>query len=282
MAHIIDGKALAARVKDGIKTEIDGIIARGVVPGLAFILVGEDPASKLYVRNKKRVCGEVNIKSLDYNFPMTISESDLLDVIEKLNNNKDVHGILVQLPLPSRINTQTILASIDPNKDVDGFHPLNMGRLLIGQPGLRPCTPLGIMEMLGSIGADLKGKNAVMVGRSNIVGKPTAIMLLERHATVTLCHSRTNGLPDVVRSADVLVVAIGKAKFIKGDWIKKGAVVIDVGMNMTPEGKFVGDVDFDEAAKRAGWITPVPGGVGPMTIAMLLKNTVLACRGTGV
>lgn len=282
MAHIIDGKALAARIKDGIKTEIDGIIARGVVPGLAFILVGEDPASQLYVRNKKRVCGEVNIKSLDYNFPMTISESDLLDVIEKLNNNKDVHGILVQLPLPSHINTQTVLASIDPNKDVDGFHPLNMGRLLIGQPGLRPCTPLGIMEMLGSIGADLKGKNAVMVGRSNIVGKPTAIMLLERHATVTLCHSRTNGLPDVVRSADVLVVAIGKAKFIKGDWIKKGAVVIDVGMNMTPEGKFVGDVDFDEAAKRAGWITPVPGGVGPMTIAMLLKNTVLACRGTGV
>lgn len=269
MAKIIDGKLLASQIKTTLKNEIS---AKKCLPGLAVVLVGENSASQIYVNNKKKACAEVGIKNFDFTLPATISETELLKTIDKLNKDKNVHGILVQLPLPQHIDSTKILEAISPEKDVDGFHPVNMGRLLTGQQGLRSCTPSGVMEMISSIGYDLKGKNAVVVGRSNIVGKPVAVMLLEKHATVTICHSRTANLPEVVRNANVVIAAIGKPEFIKGDWIKKGAVVIDVGINRLEGGKVVGDVDFNGASKNAAYITPVPGGVGPMTIAMLLKN----------
>lgn len=279
MANIIDGKRLAEKIRAEIKIEI---AAKEDAPGLAMVLVGNNSASQVYVNNKKKACAEVGIKSFDHALPETASQTELLKLIKKLNADKNVHGILIQLPLPKQIDTQAVLASVDPAKDVDGFHPVNLGRLLIGETCPRPCTPLGIMALIDSTGIELKGKHAVVVGRSNIVGKPVAIILLERHATVTICHSRTFELADVVRSADIVVAAIGKPRFIRGDWIKKGAIVIDVGINRLPDGKIAGDVEFDVAIKRAGWITPVPGGVGPMTIAMLLKNTVLASRCLGV
>lgn len=275
MANLIDGKARAGEIMAKLKEEI---ARKKITPGLAVVLVGENPASEVYVRNKIKACLEVGIKSLDNKLPETTSEAELLKLIEKLNNDKNVHGILVQLPLPKQIDSDKVLNAIDPSKDVDGFHPVNLGRLLSGQNGLRPCTPLGVMDLIDFTGVDIKGKNAVVVGRSNIVGKPVAVMLLERHATVTVCHSRTQDLPGVVKNADIVVAAIGKPNFIKGDWIKKGAVVIDVGINRLEGGKLTGDVDFNEASKNAAWITPVPGGVGPMTIAMLLKNTVM-CYG---
>lgn len=273
MAEIINGKAVAEKIKAEVKEEIS---AKKITPGLAVILVGKNEASKVYVKNKIKACAEVGIKSFDYNLPEKTTDSELLKLIEKLNKDKNVHGILVQLPLPSQIDSQKVLTAIDPLKDVDGFHPVNLGKLFAGQKTLRPCTPLGIIELIESTGYDIKCKNAVVVGRSNIVGKPAALLLLEKHATVTICHSRTKNLPDVIRSADILVAAIGRPSFIKGDWIKKGAVVIDVGINRLPDGKLAGDVDFAEAKKNAAWITPVPGGVGPMTIAMLLKNTLKA------
>ncbi len=274
MVKIIDGKAISKTIREGLKKDIK---KAGITPGLAVVLVGENPASQTYVNSKKKACEKVGIKNFDYTLPEKITEKELLNLVAKLNNQKDVHGILVQLPLPGHIDAEKVLNLIDPKKDVDGFHPVNMGKLLAGDKNApRSCTPLGIMELIDSTGVEIKGKRAVVVGRSNIVGKPVAIMLLERHATVTVCHSRTQNLPDVVRSADIVVAAIGKPEFIKGDWIKKGAVVIDVGINRLADKKIVGDVDFEGASKNASWITPVPDGVGPMTIAMLLKNTLKA------
>ncbi|MEK7210468.1 MAG: bifunctional methylenetetrahydrofolate dehydrogenase/methenyltetrahydrofolate cyclohydrolase FolD [Candidatus Binatota bacterium] len=279
MATIIDGKAVAREIQKQIKEEIDGLKRRwGMVLGLGVVLVGDDPASHLYVRNKEKACKEAGIRSQEHLLPASVSEKELLSVIHSLNRDKQIHGILVQLPLPAHIRSDKILEAVSPLKDVDGFHPVNQGLLLLGAEGLKPCTPLGIMKLLDSIGCDPKGKNATVVGRSNIVGKPVALMLLARHATVTLCHSRTAQLKDEVSRADILVVAIGKAGLVRGDWIKPGAVVIDVGSNRLPSGKFVGDVEFESAKERASWISPVPGGVGPMTICMLLFNTLRAAK----
>jgi methylenetetrahydrofolate dehydrogenase (NADP+)/methenyltetrahydrofolate cyclohydrolase len=279
MASIIDGKAVAKDVQRQIKEEVDGLERRwGMAPGLGVVLVGDDPASHIYVRNKEKACKEVGIKSFEHLLPATISEKELLAVVQSLNKDKNVHGILVQLPLPAHIRAEKILETISPHKDVDGFHPMSQGMLLLGGDGFRPCTPMGIMKLLESTGCDPKGKNAVVVGRSNIVGKPVALMLLEKHATVTICHSRTVSLRDEVGRADILVVAIGKAGLVRGEWVKRGAVVIDVGVNRLPSGKLCGDVEFESAKDRAAAITPVPGGVGPMTICMLLFNTLKAAK----
>lgn len=276
-AKIINGKEIAAQVRAELKSEIQALKEKtGVTPGLTVVLVGENPASLVYVRNKIKACEEVGINSVQHKLPETTTHEELLGLIRKLNASKEVHGILVQLPLPKQINEEEILEEISPSKDVDGFHPYNVGRLMIGNPVLQPCTPYGVMRLLDSTGVDLSGKDAVVVGRSNIVGKPMAMMLLKRNATVTVCHSKTKDLVERVKKADILVAAIGRAEFIKGEWVKEGAIVIDVGMNRTMEGKLVGDVDFEGASERASFITPVPGGVGPMTIAMLLKNTVVA------
>ena len=278
-ARIINGKEIAAQVRAELKSEIQALKeSSGVTPGLTVVLVGENPASVVYVRNKAKACEEVGIRSTQHKMPGTTTQAELLKLIKELNASKEVHGILVQLPLPKQINEEAILEEISPLKDVDGFHPYNMGRLMIGNPLLQPCTPFGVMRLIESTGIDLAGKEAVVVGRSNIVGKPMAMMLLRRNATVTICHSKTKDLADRIAKADVVVAAVGRAEFVKGDWIKEGAVVIDVGINRTPEGKLVGDVDFEGASLRAGFITPVPGGVGPMTIAMLLKNTVEAAK----
>lgn len=277
-AQIIDGKKISAEVREELKAEVAELKSKGVTPGLAVVLVGENPASQIYVRNKTKACEEVGIRSFQHTLPGEIKEEELLSLIRELNAAKDVHGILVQLPLPSHMDSEAVLDLISPSKDVDGFHPYNMGRLMIGNALLQPCTPYGIMRLLDSTGVDASGKNAVIIGRSNIVGKPMAMMLLKRNATVTICHSKTKDLPEKVREADILVAAIGRDRFVKGDWIKEGAVVIDVGMNRAPDGKLTGDVDFDAASLKASHITPVPGGVGPMTIAMLLKNTVAAAR----
>jgi len=279
MATIIDGKAVAKVVQNQIKEEVDGLERRwNMAPGLAVVLVGDDPASHIYVRNKEKACKEVGIKSFEHFLPATVSEKDLLALVHQLNKDKHVHGILVQLPLPPHIHSEKILNAVSPFKDVDGFHPVNQGNLVVGADGYRPCTPLGVMKLLESVGCDLKGKNAVVVGRSNIVGKPVALMLLEKHATVTICHSRTASLRDEVARGDIVVVAIGKAGIVRGEWIKPGAVVIDVGINRLPNGKLCGDVEFDVAKERAAAITPVPGGVGPMTICMLLFNTLKAAK----
>ncbi|HEV8342565.1 MAG TPA: bifunctional methylenetetrahydrofolate dehydrogenase/methenyltetrahydrofolate cyclohydrolase FolD [Candidatus Binatia bacterium] len=279
MAQIIDGRSIAREIQKEIKEEIEGLKRRwGIVPGLGVVLVGDDPASHLYVRNKEKSCKEVGIRSEEHLLPASVSERELLSLIHSLNRKKEIHGILVQLPLPAHISTEKILQAVVPQKDIDGFHPVNQGLLLQGAQGLKPCTPMGIMKLLDSVGCDPKGKNAVVVGRSNIVGKPVALMLLERHATVTVCHSRTTHLRDEVSRGDILVVAVGKAGLVRGDWIKLGAVVIDVGSNRLPSGKFVGDVEFESAKERASWISPVPGGVGPMTICMLLFNTLKAAK----
>lgn len=279
MATIIDGKAVAKDVQKQIKEEIEGLERRwGMAPGLGVVLVGDDPASHIYVRNKEKACKEVGIKSFEHLLPATISEKELLAVVQQLNKDKNIHGILVQLPLPAHIRADRILEAVAPHKDVDGFHPMSQGMLLLGGDGFRPCTPMGIMKLLESTGCDPKGKNAVVVGRSNIVGKPVALMLLEKHATVTICHSRTASLRDEVGRADILVVAIGKAGLVRGEWVKPGAVVIDVGVNRLPSGKLCGDVEFESAKERAAAITPVPGGVGPMTICMLLYNTLKAAK----
>ena len=279
MASIIDGKAVAREVQKQVKEEVEGLERRwGMVPGLGVVLVGEDPGSHIYVKNKEKACKEVGIKSYEHLLPATITERELLALVHQLNKDKSVHGILVQLPLPAHIRPEKILEAVSPYKDVDGFHPMSQGMLVLGGDGFRPCTPMGIMKLLESVSCDPKGRNAVVVGRSNIVGKPVALMLLERHATVTICHSRTASLRDEVGRADILVVAIGKAGLVRGDWIKPGAVVIDVGVNRLPSGKLSGDVEFETAKERASWITPVPGGVGPMTICMLLYNTLKAAK----
>jgi methylenetetrahydrofolate dehydrogenase (NADP+)/methenyltetrahydrofolate cyclohydrolase len=278
MAKLIDGKAISKDVRDALAAEARGLSERGATPGLAVVLVGDDPASKVYVRNKQKACAEVGIRSLEHILPVDTKEEELLSIIEGLNDDPSVHGILVQLPLPAGLNADRVIEAIRPDKDVDGFHPYNVGRLAIGRPAFEPCTPLGVMQMLDASKVALEGKDAVIVGRSNIVGKPMALMLLSRSATVTICHSKTRNLVERVRSADIVVAAIGRPRMVKGDWIKEGAVVIDVGINRGADGKLVGDVDFDEAEKRASLITPVPGGVGPMTIAMLLRNTVTSAR----
>jgi methylenetetrahydrofolate dehydrogenase (NADP+)/methenyltetrahydrofolate cyclohydrolase len=276
-ASLIDGKAIGAVVRAEIKERTAQFTQRtGIAPCLAAVLVGEDPASRVYVRNKGKACVEAGMLSRQINLPASTSEKELLDLVAQLNADATVHGILVQLPLPDQIDESKVIEAISPEKDVDGFHPVNAGRLLTGQSGFVPCTPYGILKLLDYEKVELKGKHAVVVGRSNIVGKPVALLLLARHATVTLCHSRTQDLPGVVRTADVVVAAVGKAEMVRGSWIKPGAVVIDVGINRLPDGRLVGDVAFEEARAVAGKITPVPGGVGPMTITMLLHNTLEA------
>lgn len=273
MAKIIDGKALAGQIREEIAQQTQGLIARGVTPGLAVVLVGDDPASRVYVTMKEKACAAAGIYSVEHKLPVTTSETELLELVERLNQDERIDGILVQLPLPDQIDEAKILEAISPAKDVDGFHPFNVGRLVTGNPLFKPCTPYGVMVMLKHIGVDLKGKEVVVIGRSNIVGKPVALMCLAEHATVTICHSRTRDLAAKVAAADVVIAAVGRPEMIQGDWIKPGAVVIDVGVNRVGDKKLVGDVAFAAAAERAAAITPVPGGVGPMTIAMLLHNT---------
>ena len=282
-AYIIDGKAIAAKVRADVALEVARIkAAHGFAPGLAVVLVGEDPASRVYVRNKAQQTVEVGMQSFEHKLSEETTEAALLDLVGKLNRDPAVHGILVQMPLPMHIDSLKVLESVDPAKDVDGFHPMNVGRLSIGERALAPCTPVGSIILAKSVRHDLSGLDAVVVGRSNIVGKPMAQLLLRENCTVTICHSRTRDLPGVVARADLVVAAIGRPEFVKGDWIKPGAIVIDVGINriVMPDGKgkLVGDVDYAEAAKVASAITPVPGGVGPMTIACLLKNTVEAAE----
>ncbi|MFC1767128.1 bifunctional methylenetetrahydrofolate dehydrogenase/methenyltetrahydrofolate cyclohydrolase FolD [Candidatus Margulisiibacteriota bacterium] len=276
MGNIIDGKARAIEVQEKLRGEVEALKKKGINPRLDVVLVGEDPASQVYVRNKEKACAAAGIESQVHRLPADTKEEKLIDLVKKLNKDKKVHGILVQLPLPKHISPEKVLNTIDANKDVDGLNVQNMGMLIKGEGDpFVPCTPQGIMDLIGTTGIELKGKNAVVIGRSNIVGKPMALLLLKAHATVTICHSRTTDLPSVAKNADVLVAAIGRAKMVKKDWIKPGAVVIDVGMNRD-QGKLCGDVDFESAKEVAGFITPVPGGVGPMTIAMLLKNTLKA------
>jgi methylenetetrahydrofolate dehydrogenase (NADP+)/methenyltetrahydrofolate cyclohydrolase len=277
-AQILDGKAIAQALRDAQGVKARALAARGVTPGLAVVLVGEDPASQVYVRNKTKACEEAGVAVFDHKLGADTSEATLLQLVARLNDDPHVDGILVQLPLPKQISEAKVIAAIAPHKDVDGFHTENVGRLWIGKPRFVPCTPLGVMRMLKHAAIELAGLNAVIVGRSNIVGRPMAALLLGESATVTVCHSRTRDLPGVVRSADVVVAAVGKAELVRGDWIKPGATVIDVGINRLTEGpragKLCGDVEFAGAAERAGVITPVPGGVGPMTIACLVENTV--------
>jgi methylenetetrahydrofolate dehydrogenase (NADP+)/methenyltetrahydrofolate cyclohydrolase len=279
MAFIIDGNKIAADIRKEVKTQAMELKEKeGVVPGLAVVLVGEAPASLVYVKRKGIACAEVGFLSREYRLPSDAKEKDLLEVIAGLNSEKEIHGILVQLPLPIHINPDTIIEAIDFRKDVDGFHPYNMGRLLAGNPAHVACTPKGIVELIKRSGITIEGKEAVIVGRSNIVGKPLALLLLAHHATVTVCHTRTIHLSEITKRADILVAAVGKPEMIKADMVKAGAVVIDVGVNRLDDGRLAGDVDFTEVAEKASYITPVPGGVGPMTIAMLLKNTLDAAR----
>ena len=276
----IDGNVLAAKVRDRIAADVTALKVRGITPGLAVVLVGEDPASQVYVRNKVAGCAKVGMHSVMHKMPASTTEAELLAVIDALNKDASIHGILVQLPLPKHITEKKVLEAVAAHKDVDGFHVENVGALMIGEPRFVSCTPAGCMEMLKDIGLeDLRGKHAVVVGRSNIVGKPMAMLLLHANATVTICHSGTADLAAQCRQADILVAAVGKPRFIKADMVKPGAVVIDVGINRLPEaegGKLVGDVDFDSVNEVAGYLTPVPGGVGPMTITMLLQNTLVA------
>ena len=273
MANIIDGKAISTQIKDEVKAEAVALKAKGVEPCLAVVLVGEDPASQVYVRNKKRACEYCGFKSLNYELPASTTEEELLALIDKLNADKECNGILVQLPLPKHIDENKVLLRILPEKDVDGFHPYNVGLLSIGKADLKACTPAGCIELIKRSGVDITGKKCVVVGRSNIVGKPMAQLLLEKNATVTLTHSRTPHLAKVCNKADVLIVAIGRAKFVTEEFVKEGAVVIDVGINRDEEGKLCGDVDFDQVKEKVSMITPVPGGVGPMTITMLMEQT---------
>jgi len=276
-AQIIDGKTIAAELKQKIKAATQMRLATGKrQPGLAVVLLGENPASQVYVGSKRRSCEEVGFKSESFDLPETTSEQELLDLITQLNQDDEIDGILVQLPLPAHINSDAVIEHISPNKDVDGFHPYNIGRLAQRNPQLRPCTPKGVITMMQSVGIELKGKEAVVVGASNIVGRPMALELLLAGCTTTVCHRMTKDLESHVRRAEILVVAVGKPDFIPGDWIRDGAVVIDVGINRLENGKLTGDVEFDKASQKAAWITPVPGGVGPMTVATLLENTLFA------
>jgi methylenetetrahydrofolate dehydrogenase (NADP+)/methenyltetrahydrofolate cyclohydrolase len=279
-AKIIDGKAIAQEVRAELKARTDALKVRGITPGLAVIIVGEDPASRIYVANKVKACAELGLYSEHIELPADTSEAELLERIEALNKDPKIHGFLVQLPVPKHIDSNKVLLAIDPAKDVDGFHPVNVGALATGNMRFAPCTPWGCMQLLEKSGVSIEGKHAVVVGRSNIVGKPMALLLLQANATVTICTSKTVDLAKHTRDADILVVATGRAKMISGDMIKPGAAVIDVGMNRMDNGKLCGDVDFDAAKEIAGWITPVPGGVGPMTITMLMANTVQAAERT--
>lgn len=274
---IIDGKAVSAAVKEEIKSETAKLKEKGITVGLAVILVGDDPASKIYVANKKKACEDLGFVSEEYLLPENTKTSELLELINVLNNEKSINGILCQLPLPKQIDEQTVINAISPLKDVDAFHPSNVGKIMIGDYDFVPCTPAGIMEMLKYYNIEISGKNCVVIGRSNIVGKPMSMLLLHQNGTVTTCHSRTKDLSEYTRKADILVSAVGKANFVTADMVKDGAVVIDVGMNRE-NGKLCGDVVFDEVSKKASFITPVPGGVGPMTIAMLMKNTLTAAK----
>jgi methylenetetrahydrofolate dehydrogenase (NADP+) / methenyltetrahydrofolate cyclohydrolase len=288
VAKIIDGKKIAAAITEEIAREVQALAAKGIVPGLATVLVGDDPASHVYVRTKRQRCLEIGIASFDHNLPADCSEKKLLNLVAKLNTDPKVHGILVQLPLPNQIDEHKVLNAMDPDKDVDGFHPMNVGRLLVGDVGFSPCTPKGCQELLVRSGYSPEGKHVVIVGRSNIVGKPLAALLMQKkdgaNATVTVCHSRTKNLAALTQQADILVAAIGSAEFIKSRMVREGAVVIDVGTNRVTDSskksgyRLTGDVDFKNVSKKARAITPVPGGVGPMTITMLLKNTVLSAK----
>lgn len=279
MAKLIDGKLISAQIREELAEETKSFIARtGVTPGLAVIIVGEDPASQVYVRNKRRACEQIGYYSEAYELPATTTQEELMDLVRRLNGEEKIHGILVQLPLPKHLDEHEVLLAIDPKKDVDAFHPVNVGRIMIGDYDYLPCTPAGVMALLEKSGISPAGKEVVIVGRSNIVGKPQAMLMLHANATVTICHSRTKDLAAVCRRADILVAAIGKADFFTTEYIKEGAVVIDVGMNRRADGKLTGDVDFASVESKASYITPVPGGVGPMTITMLMKNTLTAAR----
>lgn len=276
MANIIDGKAVSAQVKENIRQEVGELKAKGIEIGLAVVIVGDDPASQVYVKNKEKACETVGFNSYKYALPAETTEEELLALVDKLNKDDKVDGILVQLPLPKHLDDKIIINNIRPDKDVDAFHPVNVGKIMIGDYSFLPCTPAGVMELIRSTGTEVAGKECVVIGRSNIVGKPQAMLLLHENGTVTVTHSKTKDLKAVCARADILVAAVGRAKMVTADYIKEGAVVIDVGMNRDEDGKLCGDVDFEDCKEKAGYITPVPGGVGPMTIAMLMKNTLTA------
>lgn len=278
MSKIIDGKAVSAAVRERVKEEAAALTAQGIRPGLAVIIVGDDPASRVYVNNKKKACAETGIYSEEHALPAKTTQDELLALIQSLNGRSDINGILCQLPLPGHLDEKAVIEAIDPRKDVDAFHPSNVGRIMIGDYHFLPCTPAGVMELLASEGIDVCGKNCVVIGRSNIVGKPMSMLLLHKNGTVTICHSRTQNLAETTRRADILIAAVGIAKFVKADMVKPGAVVIDVGMDRDENGKLCGDVDFAAVEPIASYITPVPGGVGPMTIAMLMQNTIMAAK----
>lgn len=278
MATILSGKTVSARIKESMKAEVEALKAKGINPGLAVIIVGDDPASKVYVGRKEAMCTELGMHSEKYALPAETTQDELVALVEKLNCDKAIHGILVQLPLPKHLDEKAVINTIVPEKDVDAFHPVNVGKIMIGDYDFVPCTPAGIMELIAESNVEIEGKNCVVVGRSNIVGKPMSMLLLHKNGTVTTCHSRTKNINEITKNADILVAAVGKANFITADMVKPGAVVIDVGMNRLEDGKLVGDVDFDAVEKIAGAITPVPGGVGPMTISMLMKNTITAAK----
>ena len=278
MAQIIDGKAISAKVKAEVREEADALKAKGIPIGLAVVIVGNNPASRVYVNNKKKACAEVGFESFEYALPEETTQEELLALVDKLNNDDKVNGILVQLPLPSQIDEKAVINAIRPEKDVDAFHPVNVGKIMIGDFAFLPCTPAGVMELIKSTGVDISGRECVVIGRSNIVGKPMAMLLLHKNGTVTICHSKTKNLSEVCRRADILVAAVGRANFVTADMIKEGAVVIDVGMNRLENGKLCGDVNYAECFEKAGYITPVPGGVGPMTIAMLMRNTLTSAK----
>ncbi len=275
---IIDGKAISAKTKEELRLEVAALKEKGVSVGLAVIIVGDDPASRVYVNNKKKACELLGIYSEEYALPADTNMESLLGLIEELNTRKDINGILCQLPLPRHLDEKAVINAISPEKDVDAFHPVNVGKIMIGDFDFLPCTPAGVMRLLDESGVEIEGKNCVIIGRSNIVGKPMSMLLLHRNATVTICHSRTRNLSEVTSKADILVAAVGKANFVTPDMVKEGAVVIDVGINRLPSGKLCGDVDFDNVSEKCSFITPVPGGAGPMTIAMLMANTVTAAK----
>lgn len=278
MAKIIDGKAVSASVKEAVAKEAAALKEKGILVGLAVVIVGNDPASRVYVNNKKKACAACGIESYEYALPEETTEEELLALVEKLNGDPAVNGILVQLPLPRQIDEHRIIEAISPKKDVDAFHAVNVGKIMIGDFDFLPCTPSGCMDLIDSTGVPVEGKRCVVIGRSNIVGKPMAMLLLHRNGTVTICHSKTMNLKEICREADILVAAVGRPNFVTADMVKEGAVVIDVGMNRLENGKLCGDVDFEGVSKVAGWITPVPGGVGPMTIATLMRNTLTAAK----
>lgn len=280
-APIINGKQVSEDIRGSIRVEVERLVKQGLTPGLAVVLVGEDPASQVYVRNKEKACHDLGFYSEVHRLPASTSQEDLLSLVDKLNRQDNIHGILVQLPLPKHINEKSVIDAIAVEKDVDGFHPVNVGNLVIGDDSLLPCTPAGVIELIKRTGIEIAGKHAVVIGRSNIVGKPVSLLLQREHATVTMCHSKTANMKELTKQADILVVAIGRANFVDASFVKPGAVVIDVGMNRLENGKLAGDVDFESVKEVSGPITPVPGGVGPMTITMLMQNTLIAAKRLG-